>query len=85
MTRWASGALDPKISTSGDVVTSVKRGVWAVIANLQFFLVIACYRPPRRRTTRQFAACTVTPATTINCNNCFPIFFSQSEILSTKP
>ncbi|KAI5591708.1 hypothetical protein BDE02_04G100700 [Populus trichocarpa] len=52
MTRWASGALDPKISTSGDVVTSVKRGVWAVIADLQFFLVIAC-RPPRRRTTRQ--------------------------------
>jgi hypothetical protein len=29
MTRWASGALDPKISTSGDVVTSVKRFVHA--------------------------------------------------------
>ncbi|KAF9677390.1 hypothetical protein SADUNF_Sadunf08G0102600 [Salix dunnii] len=29
---WASGALDPESSTSGDVVTSVKRGVWAMIA-----------------------------------------------------
>ncbi|KAJ6689619.1 hypothetical protein OIU85_005977 [Salix viminalis] len=30
--RWASGALDPESSTSGDVVTSVKRGLWAMIA-----------------------------------------------------
>ncbi|CAN0877045.1 CDP-diacylglycerol--serine O-phosphatidyltransferase 1 [Linum grandiflorum] len=29
---WASGALDPEISTSGDVITSVKRGIWAMIA-----------------------------------------------------
>ncbi|CAN0871499.1 CDP-diacylglycerol--serine O-phosphatidyltransferase 1 [Linum grandiflorum] len=29
---WASGALDPESSTAGDVVTSVKRGVWAMIA-----------------------------------------------------
>lgn len=28
---WASGALDPQSSSSGDVVTSVKRGVWAMI------------------------------------------------------
>ncbi|KAH9746562.1 CDP-diacylglycerol--serine O-phosphatidyltransferase 1 [Citrus sinensis] len=28
---WASGALDPQ-SDSGDVVTSVKRGIWAMIA-----------------------------------------------------
>ncbi|XP_022727143.1 CDP-diacylglycerol--serine O-phosphatidyltransferase 1 isoform X2 [Durio zibethinus] len=29
---WASGALDPEISESGDLVTSVKRGLWAMIA-----------------------------------------------------
>ncbi|KMT19495.1 hypothetical protein BVRB_1g011180 isoform C [Beta vulgaris subsp. vulgaris] len=29
---WASGALDPERSRSDDVVTSVKRGVWAMIA-----------------------------------------------------
>ncbi|MBA0563191.1 hypothetical protein Golob_008189 [Gossypium lobatum] len=29
---WASGALDPESSESGDLVTSVKRGVWAMIA-----------------------------------------------------
>ncbi|KAF7133278.1 hypothetical protein RHSIM_Rhsim09G0102000 [Rhododendron simsii] len=29
---WASGALDPQSSSSGDIVTSVKRGVWAMIA-----------------------------------------------------
>ncbi|KAF2310900.1 hypothetical protein GH714_018263 [Hevea brasiliensis] len=29
---WASGALNPESSVSGDVVTSVKRGVWAMIA-----------------------------------------------------
>ncbi|KAG8639170.1 CDP-diacylglycerol--serine O-phosphatidyltransferase 1 isoform X2 [Manihot esculenta] len=29
---WASGALDPESSVSGDMVTSVKRGVWAMIA-----------------------------------------------------
>ncbi|KEH44151.1 CDP-diacylglycerol--serine O-phosphatidyltransferase 1 isoform X1 [Medicago truncatula] len=29
---WASGALDPERDASGDVVTSVKRGVWAMIA-----------------------------------------------------
>jgi phosphatidylserine synthase 2 len=29
---WASGALDPESSASGDLVTSVKRGVWAMIA-----------------------------------------------------
>ncbi|CAN1840211.1 CDP-diacylglycerol--serine O-phosphatidyltransferase 1 [Linum perenne] len=29
---WASGALDPESSIDGDVVTSVKRGVWAMIA-----------------------------------------------------
>ncbi|KAF3943903.1 hypothetical protein CMV_029572 [Castanea mollissima] len=29
---WASGALDPDSGASGDVVTSVKRGVWAMIA-----------------------------------------------------
>ncbi|MBA0858663.1 hypothetical protein Goshw_029523 [Gossypium schwendimanii] len=29
---WASGALDPESNKSGDLVTSVKRGVWAMIA-----------------------------------------------------
>ncbi|KAK9699442.1 hypothetical protein RND81_08G173600 [Saponaria officinalis] len=29
---WASGALDPESSSSDDVATSVKRGVWAMIA-----------------------------------------------------
>ncbi|WZZ57592.1 hypothetical protein YC2023_057699 [Brassica napus] len=29
---WASGALDPESTTSDDLVTSVKRGVWAMIA-----------------------------------------------------
>ncbi|KAL8491627.1 hypothetical protein ACS0TY_023284 [Phlomoides rotata] len=29
---WASGALDPKHSSETDLVTSVKRGVWAMIA-----------------------------------------------------
>ncbi|CAH8382506.1 unnamed protein product [Eruca vesicaria subsp. sativa] len=29
---WASGALDPESTTSHDIVTSVKRGVWAMIA-----------------------------------------------------
>ncbi|KAL2894189.1 CDP-diacylglycerol--serine O-phosphatidyltransferase 1, partial [Bienertia sinuspersici] len=29
---WASGALDPESNTSDNVVTSVKRGVWAMIA-----------------------------------------------------
>ncbi|CAN7064003.1 unnamed protein product [Brassica oleracea var. botrytis] len=29
---WASGALDPDSTTSDDIVTSVKRGVWAMIA-----------------------------------------------------
>ncbi|RZB43563.1 CDP-diacylglycerol--serine O-phosphatidyltransferase 1 isoform C [Glycine soja] len=29
---WASGALDPERDASGDLVTSVKRGVWAMIA-----------------------------------------------------
>ncbi|CAL9114144.1 unnamed protein product [Musa textilis] len=29
---WASGALDPERTESTDVVTSVKRGVWAMIA-----------------------------------------------------
>lgn len=29
---WASGALDPEGNASDDVVTSVKRGVWAMIA-----------------------------------------------------
>ncbi|KAE8707253.1 CDP-diacylglycerol--serine O-phosphatidyltransferase 1 [Hibiscus syriacus] len=29
---WASGALDPESSESGDLATSVKRGVWAMIA-----------------------------------------------------
>ncbi|THG14261.1 hypothetical protein TEA_021846 [Camellia sinensis var. sinensis] len=29
---WASGALDPENSSSGDIITSVKRGVWAMIA-----------------------------------------------------
>ncbi|CAL1381710.1 unnamed protein product [Linum trigynum] len=29
---WASGALDPQMSTGGDVVMTVKRGVWAMIA-----------------------------------------------------
>ncbi|KAB5538128.1 hypothetical protein DKX38_015661 [Salix brachista] len=29
---WASGALDPESSTSGDVVVSVKRGIWAMTA-----------------------------------------------------
>ncbi|KAH0913154.1 hypothetical protein HID58_036475 [Brassica napus] len=29
---WASGALDPESTTSEDIVTSVKRGVWAMIA-----------------------------------------------------
>jgi phosphatidylserine synthase 2 len=29
---WASGALDPDSTTSDDLVTSVKRGVWAMIA-----------------------------------------------------
>nr|DAD31932.1 TPA_asm: hypothetical protein HUJ06_010783 [Nelumbo nucifera] len=29
---WASGALDPENSSSDDLVTSVKRGVWAMIA-----------------------------------------------------
>ncbi|XP_021824283.1 CDP-diacylglycerol--serine O-phosphatidyltransferase 1 isoform X1 [Prunus avium] len=29
---WVSGALDPESSASGDLVTSVKRGVWAMIA-----------------------------------------------------
>ncbi|XP_026656775.1 CDP-diacylglycerol--serine O-phosphatidyltransferase 1 isoform X5 [Phoenix dactylifera] len=29
---WASGALDPESTASDDVVTSVKRGVWAMIA-----------------------------------------------------
>ncbi|XXG83838.1 hypothetical protein AAC387_Pa10g1497 [Persea americana] len=29
---WASGALDPESTSSGDLVSSVKRGVWAMIA-----------------------------------------------------
>nr|XP_018677308.1 PREDICTED: CDP-diacylglycerol--serine O-phosphatidyltransferase 1-like isoform X2 [Musa acuminata subsp. malaccensis] len=29
---WASGVVDPESTASNDVVTSVKRGVWAVIA-----------------------------------------------------
>ncbi|KAL0723516.1 hypothetical protein Bca4012_038115 [Brassica carinata] len=29
---WASGALDPESTTSDNLVTSVKRGVWAMIA-----------------------------------------------------
>ncbi|KAG6496421.1 hypothetical protein ZIOFF_044288 [Zingiber officinale] len=29
---WASGALDPESTASTDIVTSVKRGVWAMIA-----------------------------------------------------
>lgn len=29
---WASGALDPEGSSSADIVTSVKRGIWAMIA-----------------------------------------------------
>ncbi|XP_004300946.1 PREDICTED: phosphatidylserine synthase 2-like [Fragaria vesca subsp. vesca] len=29
---WVSGALDPESSASGDLVSSVKRGVWAMIA-----------------------------------------------------
>ncbi|KAL5718340.1 L-serine-phosphatidylethanolamine phosphatidyltransferase [Ranunculus cassubicifolius] len=29
---WGSGALDPESSSSGDVATSVKRGVWSSIA-----------------------------------------------------
>ncbi|KAA8529092.1 hypothetical protein F0562_034109 [Nyssa sinensis] len=29
---WTSGALNPENSSSGDLVTSVKRGVWAMIA-----------------------------------------------------
>ncbi|KAJ9554208.1 hypothetical protein OSB04_018253 [Centaurea solstitialis] len=29
---WASGALDPEHSSSADVVTSVKRGIWAMMA-----------------------------------------------------
>ncbi|KAK8986652.1 hypothetical protein V6N11_010205 [Hibiscus sabdariffa] len=29
---WASGALDPESNLTGDLVTSVKRGVWAMIA-----------------------------------------------------
>ncbi|XP_038892344.1 CDP-diacylglycerol--serine O-phosphatidyltransferase 1-like isoform X5 [Benincasa hispida] len=29
---WASGALDPECTASSDLVTSVKRGVWAMIA-----------------------------------------------------
>ncbi|GAB4840347.1 heat shock protein Pss1, variant 3 [Ancistrocladus abbreviatus] len=29
---WVSGALNPEISSSGDMVTSVKRGLWAMIA-----------------------------------------------------
>nr|XP_043638593.1 CDP-diacylglycerol--serine O-phosphatidyltransferase 1-like [Erigeron canadensis] len=29
---WASGALDPKSNSSDDIVTSVKRGIWAMIA-----------------------------------------------------
>ncbi|GMP83538.1 hypothetical protein CsSME_00037417 [Camellia sinensis var. sinensis] len=29
---WASGALDPENSSSGDIITSVKRGIWAMIA-----------------------------------------------------
>ncbi|XP_062100553.1 plant UBX domain-containing protein 7-like [Humulus lupulus] len=29
---WVSGVLDPEGSASGDVVTSVKRGIWAMIA-----------------------------------------------------
>ncbi|RVX12524.1 CDP-diacylglycerol--serine O-phosphatidyltransferase 1 [Vitis vinifera] len=31
-TSWASGALDPESRSSGNLVTSVKRGVWAMIA-----------------------------------------------------
>ncbi|GJX58924.1 CDP-diacylglycerol--serine O-phosphatidyltransferase 1 isoform X1 [Tanacetum coccineum] len=29
---WASGALDPEGSSSADIVTSVKRGIWAMVA-----------------------------------------------------
>ncbi|KAI7725379.1 hypothetical protein M8C21_015949 [Ambrosia artemisiifolia] len=29
---WASGALDPESNSSDDIVTSVKRGIWAMIA-----------------------------------------------------
>ncbi|GKB26494.1 CDP-diacylglycerol--serine O-phosphatidyltransferase 1 isoform X1, partial [Tanacetum coccineum] len=29
---WASGALDPESNSSADIVTSVKRGIWAMIA-----------------------------------------------------
>ncbi|KVI05374.1 Phosphatidyl serine synthase [Cynara cardunculus var. scolymus] len=29
---WASGALDPESSSSADLVTSVKRGIWAMMA-----------------------------------------------------
>ncbi|KAJ8492404.1 hypothetical protein OPV22_014125 [Ensete ventricosum] len=29
---WASGVVDPESTASNDVITSVKRGVWAVIA-----------------------------------------------------
>ncbi|XP_076956055.1 CDP-diacylglycerol--serine O-phosphatidyltransferase 1-like isoform X1 [Bidens hawaiensis] len=29
---WASGALDPEGSSSADIVASVKRGIWAMIA-----------------------------------------------------
>ncbi|KAG5054669.1 hypothetical protein JHK85_007179 [Glycine max] len=29
---WASGALDPERAAFGDLVTFVKRGVWAMIA-----------------------------------------------------
>ncbi|GAB2296998.1 heat shock protein Pss1 [Dionaea muscipula] len=29
---WSSGALDPESCSSGDIVTSVKRGLWAMVA-----------------------------------------------------
>ncbi|CAL5419286.1 unnamed protein product [Camellia sinensis] len=43
---WASGALDPENSSSSDIITSVKRGIWAMIA---VFLAYCLLQAPSTR------------------------------------
>ncbi|KAL0380818.1 UNVERIFIED_CONTAM: CDP-diacylglycerol--serine O-phosphatidyltransferase 1 [Sesamum angustifolium] len=51
--RWASGALDPERSSENNLVTSVKRGVWAMSA---VFLAYSLLQAPSTVLTRPHPA-----------------------------
>ncbi|KAG6506592.1 hypothetical protein ZIOFF_031916 [Zingiber officinale] len=51
--RWASGALDPESTASTDIVTSVKRGVWTMIA---VFLAYSLLQAPSTVLIRPYPA-----------------------------